>query len=51
MEILRAYGVPVEIIDVVNIMYTNTIAHVLSPDRDTEYFEIVAGVLLPWIKP
>ena len=45
METLRAYGIPVEIVDVINIMYTNTTAQVLSADRDTEFFEILAGVL------
>ena len=29
MKILRAYGVPVEIVDVVNIKYTNTTPQVL----------------------
>ena len=45
MEILRAYGVQVEIVDAVNMMYTNTTAQVLSSDGDTEFFEILAGVL------
>ena len=44
MKILKAYGVPVEIVDAVNMMYTNTTAQVLSPG-DTEFFEILAGVL------
>ena len=30
-------------------MYTNTTAQVLSPDRDTEFFEILAGVLQGYI--
>ena len=45
MEILKANGVPVEIADAVNMMYTNTTAPALSPDGDTEFFEILAGVL------
>ena len=45
MEILKAYRVQVEIVDAVNMMYTNTTAQVLSPDGDTELFEILAGVL------
>ena len=60
MEILKAYEVPVEIVDVVNMMYTKTTAQLLSPDGDAEFFEIKAGVLqgdtlapylflLPWI--
>ena len=45
MEILRAYGVPVEIVDAVNMMYTNTTTQVLSPGGDTEFFDILSGVL------
>ena len=45
IEILKAYEVLVEIVDAVNMMYANTTAQVLSPDRDTEFFEILAGVL------
>ena len=45
MGILRACGVPVEIVDAVNMMYTSTTAQVLSPDGDTEFFEILARVL------
>ena len=45
MEILRAYGVPVEIVDAINMMHTNTTPQVLSLDGDTEFFEILAGVL------
>ena len=42
---MKAYGVPVEIVDAVNMTYTNTTAQVLSPDGDTEFFEILGGVL------
>ena len=42
---MRAYGVPVEIVDAVNMMHTSTTAQVLSPDGDTEFFEILAGIL------
>ena len=45
MEILKAYGVPVEIVYVINTMYTSTTAQVLSSDRDTDMFEILPGVL------
>ena len=45
MEILKVYGVLVEIIDTVNMIYTNSTAQSLSPDGDTEFFEILAGVL------
>ena len=45
MEILSAYGIPKEIVSAINILYTNTVARVLSPDGDTDDFEILAGVL------
>ena len=45
MEILKACGVAVEIVDAVNMTYTNTAGQVLSPDGDTEFFETLAGVL------
>ena len=63
MGILKAYGVPVEIADAVNMMYTKTTAKVLYSDRDTEFFDILAEFsreilwhhhiysLLPWITP
>ena len=43
--ILASYGVPATIISAINVLYTKTEAQVLSPDGDTEFFEIVAGVL------
>ena len=46
MEIMRAYGVSVEIAEAVNMMCTNTTVQVLSPDGDTKFLEILAGVLL-----
>ena len=39
MEILRAYGVPAEIVDAVNMMNTNPTAQVLSPEGDAEFGE------------
>ena len=44
MEILRAYRISVEIAVAVNMMYTNTTAQGFSPDGDTEFFEILAGI-------
>ena len=46
MEILKVYGVPVEIVDAVNMMYTNTAEAGLSPDGNNEFFEISDGVIL-----
>lgn len=45
MKILIAYGVPEPVVSAIEVLYTNTIAKVLSPDGDTEEFEILAGVL------
>ena len=45
MEIMEAYGIPPQIIKAVNTLYKETEAQVLSPDGDTEFFQIQAGVL------
>ena len=45
MEILKAYGVPEEIVEVIKVLYVNTTVQVLSPDGDTDFFNIYAGVL------
>ena len=45
MEILSAYGVPAAIVSAIKILYIKTEAQVLSPDGDTDFFEILAGVL------
>jgi hypothetical protein len=45
MEVLKAYGIPTKIVDAINILYKNTEAQVITPDGDTEFFRIVAGVL------
>ena len=44
-RILLAYGLPKETVAAITILYRNTKVKVRSPDRDTEYFGIVAGVL------
>ena len=44
-QILLAYGLPEETIAAIMILYRNTKVKVRSPDGDTEYFDIVAGVL------
>ena len=43
--ILLAYILPKETIAAITILYRNTKVKVCSPDGDTEYFDIVAGVL------
>ena len=45
MTILKAYGVPEEIVKAIEVLYINTIAQVLSSDDDTDFFNIYAGVL------
>ena len=43
-QILLAYGLPKETVAAIMILYRNTKVKVRSPDGDTEYFDIVAGV-------
>ena len=45
MKILRAYGVPEELVRLIESMYSGTKAKVLTADGLTEIFEILAGVL------
>ena len=44
-QILQAYGLPKETVAAITILYRNTKVKVRSPDRDTEYLDIVVGVL------
>ena len=44
-EILLAYSIPKETVATITILYRNTKVKVRSPDGDTNYFDIVAGVL------
>ena len=44
-QILLAYGLPKETVAAITILYRNTKVKVCSLDGDTEYFDIVAGVL------
>ena len=44
-QILLAYGLPKETVSVIMMLYRNTKVKVRSPDGDTDYFDIVAGVL------
>ena len=43
--ILLAYGLPKETVAAIMMLYINTKVKVRSPDGDTDYFVIVAGVL------
>ena len=44
-QILLAYGLPKETVAAITILSRNTKVKLRSPDGDTEYFDIVAGVL------
>ena len=44
-QILLAYGLPKKSVAAITILYRNTKVKVRSPDGDTEYFDIVAGLL------
>ena len=44
-QILLAYGLPKETVAAITILYRNTKVEVRSPDGDTEYLDILAGVL------
>ena len=44
-HILLAYGLANETVAAIMILYRNTKVKVRSPDGDTDYFDIVAGVL------
>ena len=43
-QILLAYGLPKETIAAIMMLYKNTKVKVRSPDGDTDYFDIVAGM-------
>ena len=45
MRILKAYGIPPNLLSATEKMYTNTKARVQTPDGETELFDITAGVL------
>ena len=44
-QILLAYGIPKETVAAITILYRNAKVKIRSPDGDTDYFDIVAGVL------
>ena len=44
-QILLAYGIPKETVATIMILYRNTKVKVRSQDGDTNYLDIVAGVL------
>lgn len=44
-RILKAYGIPRNLLNAIKIMYENTKAKVITPDKETAFIKIVAGVL------
>ena len=44
-RILIAYGIPIEIVSAIMMLYQDTQSMVRSPDGDTKMFEITTGVL------
>ena len=44
-QIVLAYSLPKETVAAITILYRNTKVKVRSPEGDTKYFDIVAGVL------
>ena len=45
LKILKAYGVPPRLLKAIESMYKDTFAKVLTPDGETAWFELLAGVL------
>ncbi|XP_072028300.1 uncharacterized protein [Amphiura filiformis] len=45
LQILIAYEIPKQIVDAIGTTYKKTRANVISPDGETELFDIVADVL------
>ena len=45
LKILRAYGIPPNLLGAIDIMYRDTNAKVISPDGETDMFQISSGVL------
>ena len=44
-EILLAYGLPQETVNAIYMLYQDSKAMVRSPDSDTDFFQIISGVL------
>ena len=45
LAILKAYGIPEDLVTAISIMYEDTTAKVITPDGETDTFNILAGVL------
>ena len=45
LKILKAYGIPDQLVNAIRILYENTRAKIITPDGETSLFDIIAGVL------
>ena len=45
LAILRAYGIPEQLVQSIGALYNNTTSTVRTADGDTDFFEVLAGVL------
>ena len=45
LKSLCAYGIPEQLVNTIKDMYSNSQAKVLSPDGETEPFQVTSGVL------
>ena len=45
METLKAYGIPLETVNAISLLYKNTTAKVIFPGGDTSFLPILSGVL------
>ena len=43
-HILKAYGIPSSIVDAIKLIYENSAAQVITPDGETSFFNIFAGI-------
>ena len=44
-KIVHAYGIHEQLVNAIKDMYSNTQVKVLSPDRETEPFQVTSGLL------
>ena len=45
MKILEAYDIPSILLKAISILYENTRARAITPDGETEYFQVTTGIL------
>ena len=45
LKILKAYDVPPNILNAISLLYEDTKAKIITPDGDTDFFQIASGIL------